>query len=312
MNATTYDGQTIAREAPFGATVVVWRRGPLGAQVLLLHRAHHGPEHEGDWAWTPPSGARWPGEDPWTCARRELFEETRLALPLAPVGHGEGDWLLFIAEASIDASVTLDDEHDRFEWLDPEAAFARCAPPKVEAQLRAAMFAASSSDIAVREATAADAALIPSLAGGPAWNGGTAKWNRYWREQEAGVRACLVADDGRRIVAYASVVWTSQHAPFAESDVPEVQDLVVAEDWRRRGLGERLMTACEEHVRAAGFGQVGLGVGLYADYGAAQRLYVRRGYIPDGAGLTWNNVPARPGAMVRVDDDLILWLRKRL
>ncbi|MBA4792264.1 MAG: hypothetical protein H2041_01205 [Phenylobacterium sp.] len=45
---------------------------------------------------------------------------------------------------------------------------------------------------------------------------------------------------------------------------------------------------------------------------------MRRGYLPDGAGLTWNNEPAEPaepaepGAMVRVDDDLVLWLRKPL
>jgi len=30
---------------------------------------------------------------------------------------------------------------------------------------------------------------------------------------------------------------------------------------------------------------VGIGVGLYADYGTAQRMYARRGYVPDGHGL---------------------------
>ncbi len=57
---------------------------------------------------------------------------------------------------------------------------------------------------------------------------------------------------------------------------------------------------------------MGIGFGLYADYGAAQRLYVQMGYVPDGHGLTWNNEPARAGDMVRVDDDLVLWLRKPL
>lgn len=312
MDATTYDGQAIAREAPFGATVVVWRRGGGGAEVLLLHRAHHGPEHEGDWAWTPPAGARWPGEAPLACARRELLEETGLDLPIAPVAFGEGDWLVFAAEAPAEAVVILDPEHDRFEWLAPEAACARCAPPAVAAQVRAAMVAAEASALVFRKASADDVVEIPRLAGGPAWNGGAAKWERYWREHQAGARTCLVAHDGRRVVAYASVVWTSQHAPFAETGVPEIQDVVVAEDWRRRGVGERLMSACEALVRAAGHAEVGLGVGLYADYGAAQRLYVRRGYLPDGAGLTWNNKPAEPGAMVRVDDDLVLWLRRPL
>ena len=28
-----------------------------------------------------------------------------------------------------------------------------------------------------------------------------------------------------------------------------------------------------------------IGVGMYPGYGAAQRLYVKRGYVPDGSGL---------------------------
>jgi hypothetical protein len=55
---------------------------------------------------------------------------------------------------------------------------------------------------------------------------------------------------------------------------------------------------------------VGLGVGLYADYGNAQRLYVLRGYIPDGRGLTHQNQPVKPGNDVFVDDDLVLYFTK--
>ena len=33
---------------------------------------------------------------------------------------------------------------------------------------------------------------------------------------------------------------------------------------------------------------VGIGVGLYPDYGSAQRLYIKRGYLPDGHGATYN------------------------
>lgn len=31
-----------------------------------------------------------------------------------------------------------------------------------------------------------------------------------------------------------------------------------------------------------------LGVGLHYGYGAAQRMYVKRGYIPDGSGVWFN------------------------
>jgi hypothetical protein len=58
--------------------------------------------------------------------------------------------------------------------------------------------------------------------------------------------------------------------------------------------------------------QVGLGVGLYADYGAAQRLYVRRGYVPDGRGIMYGNEPVEPGATVRIDDDATRMLVRSL
>jgi len=57
---------------------------------------------------------------------------------------------------------------------------------------------------------------------------------------------------------------------------------------------------------------VGIGVGMDADYGAAQRLYVRRGYVPDGRGLVWNNRFLRHGEQVTVDDSLILHFVKTL
>jgi hypothetical protein len=33
---------------------------------------------------------------------------------------------------------------------------------------------------------------------------------------------------------------------------------------------------------------VGLGVGLYNDYGNAQKLYIKKGYVPNGYGVTYN------------------------
>lgn len=133
--ATTYDGLPIASEPPFGVSIVVYRRSEAGLEFLILHRAHNGPEHEGDWAWTPPAGARQPGEAPDLAAARELREETGLALGVRQVCDGAGDWRIYAAEARADAAVVLDAEHDRFAWLPAEDAAARCAPAQVAAQL---------------------------------------------------------------------------------------------------------------------------------------------------------------------------------
>ncbi|MEX2210729.1 MAG: NUDIX domain-containing protein [Gaiellaceae bacterium] len=121
-----------ARQQPLGAAVVVWRHGAEGREFLLLRRRYApGPE----WKWTPPSGAR-DGEEPVDeCARRELLEETGLALPLLETSCNRGDWAIFAAEAPGGAEVRLDDEHEAFEWLALDDALARCRPPIVASGL---------------------------------------------------------------------------------------------------------------------------------------------------------------------------------
>ncbi|KAF1047818.1 hypothetical protein [Xylophilus sp.] len=48
MTATTYDGQAVSPDPPFGASIVVYRKSPSGIEFLLLHRAHQGPDYEGE------------------------------------------------------------------------------------------------------------------------------------------------------------------------------------------------------------------------------------------------------------------------
>jgi hypothetical protein len=56
----------------------------------------------------------------------------------------------------------------------------------------------------------------------------------------------------------------------------------------------------------------GIGVGFDPDYGAAQRLYVLRGYVPDANGGISHGTRVKWGDSVTVDDDLVLYLTKTL
>lgn len=123
---------------------------------------------------------------------------------------------------------------------------------------------------------------------------------------------CLVALRGDAVLGYGSLVWRSQYPPFVDEGRPEIQDLVVSKSWRGQGTGTALIAALEARVRAAGRLCVGIGFGLYADYGSAQKLYVRLGYQPDGRGVTYENRPVTPGGTVWLDDELVLWLVKGL
>jgi GNAT superfamily N-acetyltransferase len=143
------------------------------------------------------------------------------------------------------------------------------------------------------------------------WNKPASQYDAYLREQEEGARAVIVAHHDGRFAGYVTILWRSVYAPFAESRIPEVNDFNVLPDLRRRGLGGALMDAAER-VIATRARTAGIGVSLEPGYGAAQRLYVKRGYIPDGLGITAHGRRLAWGDDAKIDDDLVLWLTKTL
>jgi GNAT superfamily N-acetyltransferase len=137
------------------------------------------------------------------------------------------------------------------------------------------------------------------------------QYQRYLAEQEQARSTVLVAfgtDD--RFCGYVTINWRPDYPPFRAKEIPEIQDFNVLPHVRRRGIGTRLMNEAEGMVRERS-PVVGIGVGMDADYGAAQRLYVLRGYIPDGKGLAYKNRFVRYGEQVTVDDELVLHFTKR-
>jgi GNAT superfamily N-acetyltransferase len=159
---------------------------------------------------------------------------------------------------------------------------------------------------------------LPRLAavtdGGDAWHGGWDQWQTtYLPEQLAGERVVFVVEtEERGLVAYVSLIWKPHYAPFAEAGIPEISDMVVVEPLRAQGHGQAMIAACEARARAAGCNEIGIGFALYADYGRAQRLYVRLGFVPDGRGVAYDAQPTTPGEHYRLDDDLVLFLVKAL
>jgi 8-oxo-dGTP pyrophosphatase MutT (NUDIX family) len=131
---STWDGKLISAEAPFGATVIVRHRSDSEPRYLILHRAHAG--ENDDWAWTPPSGARFPSEPIDECARRELLEETGLTLEIIKSEYGSEDWFVYIADYEAGSRIVLSNEHDHYEWVPIEQAISRCRPERVTRPFR--------------------------------------------------------------------------------------------------------------------------------------------------------------------------------
>lgn len=141
------------------------------------------------------------------------------------------------------------------------------------------------------------------------WNKSSALFEKYLQEQNDRQRNIWVAWHGKEFVGYVTLKWHSDYMPFKAKGIPEINDLNVLPKYRTKGVGSKLLALAENEASIKS-NFVGLGVGLYSDYGNAQKLYVKRGYIPDGCGITYRDQPCAWGDTVNIDDDLVLWFIK--
>ena len=156
-----------------------------------------------------------------------------------------------------------------------------------------------------------DIPLIVSAFAQADWPKPASTFDAYLHEQEAGQRLIWVGWLDNNVAGYVTLVWNSLYKPFHAHAIPEIMDLNVLPQHRNQSIGSNLLAYAEDAAQKKSE-YVGLGVGLYADYGRAQQLYVKRGYLPDGRGITYKYQSVSQGNMVHVDDDLVLWFTKRL
>jgi GNAT superfamily N-acetyltransferase len=124
-------------------------------------------------------------------------------------------------------------------------------------------------------------------------------------------RITFIALFNGEVAGYVNIIYKSNYPYFRERNIPEINDLTVLLKYRRRGIGKGLIQECERFA-AEQYDYIGLGVGLYKDYGSAQRLYTKNGYAFDGNGLMYKNSEVKPGSNAFVDDDLLLYLYKKI
>lgn len=145
------------------------------------------------------------------------------------------------------------------------------------------------------------------------WSKPNSLFENYLIEQQVGECIVWLAYVRSEFAGYITLKRHSLYSLFAEQNIPEIIDLNVLPQFRKLGIGSHLLKMAE--IEAAKISDiVGISVGLYAGddggYGAAQRLYVQHGYVPNGKGVTYNYQPAIPGNSYELDDDLILWFTK--
>jgi 8-oxo-dGTP pyrophosphatase MutT (NUDIX family)/ribosomal protein S18 acetylase RimI-like enzyme len=320
---------------PFCISAYIVRKTTEGPRYLLIRRC--GKYLPGTWQMV--TGGVELGETAPEAALREIQEETGLE----PIEFYSADavetfymtardqitfvpvFVAFVDEMDVRLSPS---EHDAYEWLPFEEAQKRLAwaeqqrtlalvhersvLQKPDDLLMILLPKKPEPNILIRPMNERDIEALVHRFSFP-WSSiekTTEKWQTYHQEQRKNIRTVAVLEMNGQILGYASLLRQSKYPHFA--DFCEISDLWIDENYRRRGLGRQLIAWLENLCRQEGYPQIGIGVGLYRDYGSAQKLYWRLGYQPDGHGVTYQCRPVIPGEKYTVDDDLIVWLVKNL
>lgn len=169
-----------------------------------------------------------------------------------------------------------------------------------------------SDELIIRSMEAADAQIFTDEEAAQGWHPDIGKYLTRLRDQADGKCVSLTAVYQGAPAGYVNVYLTGLGGAFSGKGLPEIVDFGVLIKYRRKGIGGKLMDVAEQ-IAGQYADTVWLGVGLHNGYGSAQRMYVKRGFIPDGSGVWYRGKPCEQyETEIANDDDLVLYLSKRL
>lgn len=168
------------------------------------------------------------------------------------------------------------------------------------------------AELVIRDMEEADAQVFYDEYTAQGWNPEVEYYLMRIREASEGKCVALTAEYQGHPAGNLYLYLKVHEGPFKETSWPEIVDFSVLQKYHRKGIGNRLMDVAEQ-IAAQHADTVCLGVGLSREYGSAQRMYVERGYIPDGSGVWYQDKQCvQYETVCTVDDDLVLYLSKKL
>ena len=169
----------------------------------------------------------------------------------------------------------------------------------------------SDEKIIIRSMISEDAKVLYDTYLSYGWHPDINTYENYYKEQEEGKRLVFIAEYEGRVSGQCTLVLNPDEGPWANRGIPEIADLTVFFDVHNKGIGSKILDAVEKEASKIS-GQVYLAVGVHSGYGAAQRIYVKRGYVFDGSGAWYQGKQLEQYAPCCNDDDLVLFMIKEL
>lgn len=167
-------------------------------------------------------------------------------------------------------------------------------------------------EVVIRNMEEADAQVFNDEYTAQGWHPNAEYYLMRIREQAEGKCVALTATYQGHPAGALYVYLNAQEGPYKGKGYPVIIDFGVLKKYQRKGVGNRLMDVAEQ-IAARHADTVCLGVGLSREYGTAQRMYVKRGYIPDGSGVWYQDKQCvQYETVCTVDDDLVMFLSKKL
>lgn len=167
------------------------------------------------------------------------------------------------------------------------------------------------NNVTIRSMQAEDAQIIYDKYLSYGWHADINIYLNYFKEQSEKKRLVFIAEHEGSVAGLCTLVLKPVEGLMGNTGIPEIVDLGVFMEVRNKGIGNLLLDTAEMEAGKIS-NKVYLAVGLHKGYGAAQRIYVKRGYIPDGSGIWYENKQLEEYAECKNDDDLVLFFYKDL
>lgn len=169
----------------------------------------------------------------------------------------------------------------------------------------------SSGNLQIRRMKIDDAKIIYDTYLSYGWHPSIETYENYYREQEENKRKVFIAEYEGKVSGLCTLVMDPKEGPWSGMGCPEIVDLCVFFHVHNKGIGNKLLDVAEQEAASVS-DTVYLAVGVHSGYGVAQRMYVKRGYIPDGSGVWYRGKQLEQYAPCCNDDDLLLFMSKKL